>query len=153
MSKCILIKLPDSREFFTHEKNHQQLLEFSETFNSKILTIETDNPNLLPLKGIVKAFCDQNINDSCPYTYRIIDSCQNLNTRDIILKKVYDIRTYIESRFLEGGVISIKELHDYFKNHNIAVSTLYRHLANVKTKLKAQNRKIIKISAGRYKLV
>ncbi len=166
MSKrCLLLRLPDSREVFTHEKYHNTLLEFAKSFGVKILTVEADFPNLLHPKDIAKIFCDQNKEVFNTCSYRVVShqpsttktinqhtSFSSVGAREKMLQKVSDVRSYIESQFLEGNTVRIKELHHRFQKHNIAVSTLYRHLSYVKDRLKAQGRQVVKVAAGCYRL-
>lgn len=162
MSKrCLLLKLPDNREIFTHEKHHHTLLEFAKTFDVKIFTVEADEPELLHPRDIAKAFCDPNEDDFRSCSYQVVDTSTGEkttstvtvdNNRKKMLQKVYDIRSYIEDQFLEKNTVRIKELHHFFKKHQIAVSTLYRHLSYVKDKLQKEGYKFTKISAGCYRL-
>lgn len=158
MSKrCLLLKLPDSREVFTHEKNHNILFEFSKSFGIKIITVEADYPNLMNPKEIAKIICDQNSDTFNTCSYRVVGVTrlnQNflVGSREQMLQKVSDVRSYIENQFLEGNMVRIKELHHRFQKHNIAVSTLYRHLAYVKDKLKEQGKEVVKVKAGCYLL-
>jgi hypothetical protein len=158
MSKrCLLLRTSDNKGIFTYEKYHHTLLEFAKSFNIEILTVEANYPNLLHPKEIAKAFCNQSEEEFETCSYRVIGSSithskTHTNSRDKMLKKVADIRSYIESQFLEGNMVRIKELHHKFQKHNIAVSTLYRHLTYVKERLKKQSKTIVKVSAGCYRL-
>ncbi len=165
MSKrCLLLRLPDSREVFTHEKHHNTLLEFAKNFGVKIFTVEAEFPKLLHPSEIASIFCDQNKEMFNTCSYRVVNhqsstktinhhtSFSSAGAREKMLQKVSDVRSYIESQFLEGNVVRLKELHHRFQKHNIAVSTLYRHLAYVKDRLKSQGHKIIKVATGCYKL-
>lgn len=120
---------------------------------SNLLKVEADNPVLLHPQDIAEFFCDQNKEELTTCSYRIINKTKEITgTRNKIIQKACDVRYYIESQFLEGNIVSIKELHHKFQKHNVAVSTLYRHLAHVRKKLKAQNRDTIKIKVGCYKI-
>jgi len=156
--------LPDSREVFTHEKHHHTLLEFAKSLGVKILTVEADYPTLLTPKEIARTFCDQSREDFNTCSYRIINpqtsgrmlnqhtSFSSSGAREKMLQKVSDVRSYIESQFLDGNIVRIKELHHRFQKHNIAVSTLYRHLAYVKENLKNEGKQVVKVAAGCYRL-
>lgn len=152
--RCLLLKFPDSREVFTSEKYYNSLLELSKSFGVKIMTVEADNPSLLKIKDIAQIFCDQNKDPLVTCSYRIVPQTakSDLGIREKMLQKVSDVRSYIENQFIEGNVVRIKELHHKFQKHNIAVSTLYRHLSYVKEKLESENKKIIKINTGCYKI-
>lgn len=159
MSKrCLLLQLPDKREIFTEEKNHHNLLEFAKTFDVKILTVEAENPELLHPKDIAKTFCDPSEDNLYSCSYKIIDPSKKekvipqIKNRKQMLQKVYDIRSYIEQQFLEKNTVRIKELYNFFKKHQIAVSTLYRHLSYVKDKLQKEGHKFIKVSTGCYRI-
>ena len=162
--RCLLIRFPDGREVFTHEKYHNTLLEFAKTFGVKIDLVEADFPQLLHPKEIASIFCDQNKEafNTCSYRAaksqiptKIITHQTSFNTfsaRDKMLQKASDVRLYIESQLLEGNAVRIKELHHRFQRHGIAVSTLYRHLTYVKNRLKESGKKVVKVTTGCYRL-
>lgn len=152
--KCLLLQLPnqnqsDFREVLTEEKNEQSLTEFIKTFGIKTYLVEADEPQLLTTDEIVSYFCDQ-YKEPIKCKYQIT---KNEITRDKMLKNVYDIRSFIEEELKYGNTVRIKELHQKFSPHNIAVSTIYRHLSFVKNKLKTEGKTIDKIMVGCYKLV
>jgi hypothetical protein len=157
--RCLLLRLPDSREVFTHEKHQNSLSEFAKTFNVKIIPVEAESPVLLHPKQIAQVFCDQSQQTFSNCSYRLLNpqSTKTLtgyapNARNQMLQKVSDVRSYIEAQFLEGQVVDIKKLHHRFSKHNIAVSTLYRHLAYVKAKLNAEGHRVMKVKTGCYRL-
>lgn len=154
MSKrCLLLRFPDNREVFTHEKYQSDLVEFIKVFNVKLFTVEANSPSLLNIKAVIKIFCDHNKDNFEVCSYRMVGDLPSHDTsRESVLKKVSDIRSYIENIFLQGNVVRIKELHHHFIKHNIAVSTIYRHLSYVKDKLIQEGKKIEKIATGCYKL-
>jgi len=162
--RCLLIKLPDEREFFTYEKNHPYLLEFANTFDAKVRTVEAQEPHLLNLSEIAKCFCDHSYRGH-PCNYHEIaqpetstkimmnhTSFSTLGSRSKMLQKVSDVRNFIETQFLEGNPVRIKELHKRFQKHGVAVSTLYRHISIVRDRLKRKGHQVSKIAAGCYKL-
>lgn len=147
MKKCLLLRFPDQREVFTHETNKTTLVEFAKSFGIKVLPVEANKPTLLDPDEIAKVFCDQN--QSVPAcSYRVI-----LGNRGKMLQTVVDVRTYIETQLREGQTVRIKELHKHFSKHRIAVSTLYRHLDYVRTKLIEEGAEVEKVMVGCYRLV
>jgi hypothetical protein len=148
VKKCLLLRFPDNREVFTHERYYFTLLEFAKNFNVKIISVEADYPNLLHPKDIAKVFCDKNEEEYSTCSYRILKNNQE-NDRKKMLKTVFDIRSYIEEQLLQGNTITIKDL---FHKYSIAVSTIYRHLAHVKEKLQKSGKNVEKISTGCYRV-
>jgi hypothetical protein len=154
MKRCIVLKLPDQREIFTHEKYHHTLLEFSKVFDVKISIVEAESPVLLHPKEIAKIFCDHSQPDSNECNYKVLHqiSTTAIGAREKMLQNVIDVRSYIENQFREGQVVRIKELHHRFQKHNIAVSTLYRHVSYVRDKLELEGKKVIKVVVGSYRV-
>jgi hypothetical protein len=149
-TKCLCLKLPDSREVFTHETNKIALKELSVTFGIKIMAVEAQEPVLLSVNEVVNYFCDHSQKTFLVnYT---TDSKISTNEKGQRTNNVYDIRSHIESELVKGEVVRIKELHKQFSPHNIAVSTIYRHLNFVKNKLSKEGMKIVKVMVGCYKI-
>src|SRR6185312_13509524 len=143
--KCLLLKFPDGREVFSSKKYHEDFMEFAKTFDVKILNVEADLPHLLEPNNIAEIFCDQNKTDFTTCSYHVVDEKKCMFARKKMLEKVIDIRKYIESKFLEGEVVTIKELYNKFKKRKIAVSTIYRHLAHVKDQLAKEGKEVVKM--------
>lgn len=143
--KCLLLKFPDEREVFTHEKYQHIFIEFSKSFNVKMFNVEADDPILLHPKDVVKCFCDQNVETNTKCNYKLFHN-------KIKKTRSYDLKEYIETNLLEGNIVSIKELYNKFQKHNLSVSTIYRHLNFVKNKLQKEGKKIEKISVGCYRI-
>lgn len=141
--ECLIVKLPDNREVLTYEKNSSSLLEFSKIFEVNLLRVETDSQeDLLDLNEIADLFCDQH--------KKPINS--NYKLKNKLIKKTIDVKSHIENNLLEGNLIHIKEVHHIFRQHNISVSTIYRHLTAIKQKFKKEGKSIVKVSVGCYKL-
>lgn len=152
LKKCLCLKLPDNREVFTHEKYRNAISEFVNTFGVKVLKVEADSPSLLDPNELVNYFCDHS-KESYICDYRVEPEHKPKPVpREKMLRNVYDIRAYIESELLEGRTIRIKELHKKFSRHNIAVSTIYRHLSFVKDKLSNQGYQTQKVMVGCYRI-
>ena len=56
--KCLMIETKDNRQFFTHEKNFNQLIEFSKFFKAKISVVQIMGADLLSLEELAPALCD-----------------------------------------------------------------------------------------------
>lgn len=162
--KCLLIKLPDGRKFFTTKNNKNQLLEFANVFKAKIEIVVASDPNLLSLKDLAAAICDQNKTTTSNYeekknfpneskvVFSHYTSFSNVSNRQRLLKKVETIRDYILKQFNEGKPVKIKDIAKKFSKNDISVSTIYRHVNHVKEMLEAEKKIIEKISPGVYKL-
>jgi predicted DNA-binding transcriptional regulator AlpA len=165
--KCLLIKLPDGRKFFTVKKAYPQLLEFAEAFKAKLEIVEANDPEILDLKDLAISICDPT-KISKPTIYNVIHqkdispenkqlfnhytSFSKLTSRQQMMEKVTSIRSYILNRFNEGKLVKIKTLARKFEKHGISASAIYRHVNYVKTMLENTNKIIIKVKKGVYKL-
>jgi hypothetical protein len=162
--KCLLVKLPDGRKFFTTKNNHTQLLEFARVFKTKLEVVDAYDPELLSLKDLAASISDQT-KVTKPTMYETkrtkeqdqvvishYTSFSNLSTRQKLLKKVGTIRDYILSQFNAGKPVKIKDIAKKFDKHGVSVSTVYRHVNHVKEMLEAQNRVVVKVSPGVYKM-
>ena len=56
--KYLLLKIK-GRNFLTHEKNLNSLIEFAKTFSAEIYRVEAEDQKILELKALANAICDQ----------------------------------------------------------------------------------------------
>lgn len=162
--KCLLVKLPDGRKFFTTKNNRTQLLEFANVFKAKIEVVEAYDPELLSLKDLAASICDQNKTSTSNYetkkgslneskaVFSHYTSFSNTSARQRLLKKVGTIRDYILAQFNAGKPVRIKDIARKFGKNGISASTVYRHVNHVKNMLEAEQKVIEKVSPGVYRL-
>lgn len=161
--KCLLVKLPDGRKFFTTKNNHEELLEFAAVFQARLEVVEAQDPEVLSLSELASAVCDQNAipkntvyeTKNGPKPHAVVNrytSMGDLSSRQQLRKKVSTIRDFIQSQFQAGKNVKIKNIAKKFSRHGMSVSTVYRHVAHVKDLLEADQKVVVKVSPGVYKL-
>lgn len=65
--KCILIKTKDKRQFFTHSKNCNKIIEFANTFNAEVSIVKAENPEILDLVPLASAVANAEYSDEKIY--------------------------------------------------------------------------------------
>jgi hypothetical protein len=151
MQKCLLIKTKDKREFFTHEENYPQLIEFSKTFQAEISIVKVENAPILDLAELAPLFCKAQFNDC--YDYEIVKSLlPKKNARKTSIKNASKIRKHIEDEFLKGATVSLKKLKQKYAKYYLSDSCLCNHLQAVRQLLIHNGYTVEKISGGTYRV-
>ncbi len=65
--KCILLRTKDKRQFFTHSKNCNKIMEFANTFNAEVSIVKAENPEILDLIPLAAALANQEYSDKKDY--------------------------------------------------------------------------------------
>jgi hypothetical protein len=136
--KCLLVKLEDGRKFFTLKSNQKKLMEFALLFKAKLEIVEAYDPHLISLSELAIAICDQNNKGN-----------------DCVNKLFYnepEVVNYIINQFKSGKNVKIKKIAKKFSKDNVSPSTIYRHVKRIKNMLESENKSVIKISPGIYKI-
>jgi hypothetical protein len=67
MNQCLMIKIPDNRKFFTHEKYFPQLIEFSKIFSAEISVVKIEDDNILEFEELAPAMCNAGYKNDSDY--------------------------------------------------------------------------------------
>jgi hypothetical protein len=149
--KYLLITTKDHRRFLTYEKNLLSLVEFAKTFGAEIhLVMLEKDQKVLELKALTAALCDQsyNMKPKCEKLERIYPKTKR--SRKTILTEAAKIRNFIRNKFLAGKPVSLKELKEKYKKHNLTDACLCNHLAMARKALSREGYSFRKIEAGKY---
>lgn len=151
--KCLLIETKDKRKFFTHEKNFIQLIEFSKAFNAEISTVKLESGHVLELEELAPAICDSDYKKS-DVQYEVLETkiC-NVRSREEILRVAEKVKKYISEQFQKRNTVSLKDLKNKFKKHELTDAALCNHVRRVKSELEKDGLKFLKIGAGQYKAI
>lgn len=149
--KCLLVKLPDGRKFFTNKNNQRLLLEFANTFDAKLEIVEAYDPDILSLKDLAASICDHNKSGKLT-AYQTKKKKITTELCDHFTEHKPTIRDYILTQFNGGKSVKIKDIAKKFSKHGLSVSTVYRHINHVKEMLEAESKTVIKVSPGVYKV-
>lgn len=154
MNRCILIKTKDNRSFLTHEKNLNCLIEFAKTFGAEMFTVIPASKSLvLDLEPLTSALCNPEYKDNPEYKcLKKIFPSQNRD-RSSILRDAELIRSFIREKFISGESVSLKELKEMYKKHNLTDACLCNHMTSVRNTLTSEGYAFRKIGAGNYCLV
>lgn len=148
--KCLLIETKDNRQFFTYEKNFNQLIEFSKHFKAKISLVNMSGGEVLDLEELAPALCDSR-NKKQKVDYKIIETKLNFQKNKTI-KNSHKIQTLIKKRFLLRESVSLKFLKTKYKKLNLSDAAFCNYMKKVKEEMQKEGYKIVKLKAGEYKL-
>ncbi len=142
LKKCLSVRIKD-REFFTKIENKPKLLEFAKMFGAKLSIVNISRPDILNLKKLAEAISIstyENKNDS------------KAAKRTILIKQAASIRGYIEKQFLQGKIVSLKDLKSKFEKQKLTDGCFCNHMSQIRKKLMTQGHKIKKVGGGKYQL-
>lgn len=148
--KCLMIETNDHRQFFTHEINFNQLIEFSKFFKAKITLVQVVGAELLSLEELAPALCDTTRKKQ-KVDLKIIEVKLNFckNKSRFNSEKV---KKSIRKIFLSRKTVSTKSIKLKFKNLNLSTASFCNYIRQVKDELQEQGYKFIKIGAGQYRI-
>lgn len=145
MKKCLLIETKDKRQFFTHEKNLVQLIEFSKTFDAQMSIVKLEKGTVLELEELVPAICNSEYKDQ-KTEYEILENKSNNK-----ISNSQKIKIFIEDEFKNNRKCSLNELRNKFSDEPSNNLSIYMN--NVKTKLKKNGFNFKKINVGQYEMI
>lgn len=149
--KCLLLKTPEGRHFFTHENNFTVLVEFGRTFGAEISVVKTPDPLVLELEDLAKYICSQ-VQDEAP-KYEVLEIMLSASEsskptkKSDLSKEAYD---FIRATLLDGKSISISDLATKFTS--MTRTTLSSCIQKVKKELIKENYKVVREKPGQYKI-
>lgn len=150
---CLLIKTKDGRQFLAYEKSLPSIIEFAKTFGAEIYKVEAENQKVLELKYLVAAICDQDYVSKPIYKKAERLYPRSKRNRDDILKTADTIRKHIQRRLLNGKEVSLKELKEKYKDHQITDACLCSHFTAMRKTLIREGHTFEKKGAGKYCIV
>ena len=150
--KCLLIVTKDHRKFLTHQENLPSFIEFAKTFGANIYTVQTEDTEILELKDLAQAICDQEYDEKPEFTKIKKIYPKPLQKRENVLKKAGQIRKFIKDRLLNGKDVSLKELKDKYVKRGLSDACLCNHFSTIRKELAREGKQIEKISGGKYRL-
>ena len=148
--KSLLIITKDKRQFLTHQKQLQSIIEFAKTFNSEIYLVTTENQKILGPKALAEAICNQEYDDKpeCVRIKRIYPKIKR--DRKLMLSEAANIRMALIDQFFEGQVVSLKDMKDKYKKSGVTDACLCNHLSAVRKQLEREGQIIRKVGGGQY---
>ena len=152
--KCLLVKTRDKRNFFTHEKNLPELIEFSKTFGAEISVVQVKEAEVLDLVKLGTAICDTAYAPQQRPDYEILETKIPTQTRkrSRILKTSQKIRDFIKNEFLKGKVVSLQTLKKRFNRHQLTSACLCNHMKVVREELEDEGYSVKKVGGGKYQI-
>ena len=150
---CILLRTSDKRCFFTYKRHLRHVTEYFKTFGAEIFLAKAYNLHVLELKDLVQGLCDTNKNQN-GVEHTIIQRLHPIKakSRKEMQIAAKDIKQYIESRFLDGEVVSLKKIKSKFQDLDLSDSCLSNHLSRVRKELEDSGKEIQRIGLGKYKI-
>lgn len=153
--QCLMIETTDHRQFFTSEKNYLQLIEFSKAFGAEISVVKVKEAEVLDLKQLAPAICNNGYKPSTTPQYDIIEKKieQQRDSRKESLRKADVIRNYIRKQFASGKIVKLKDVKKRYARYELSPSAFSNHLALVRHQMIKGGYKIKKLAPGEYRVV
>ena len=150
--KCLMLETRDRRQFFTHQKNLPQLMEFSKTFNAEISVVRTSEEpvDLISLAGNL---CDNNYEVHKP-NFQVLEVkvARPKRTRRKLDDHVKIIRKWIKNQLIDGKSVRLCDLTKRYKKYEFSSSTLCNHFTAVRNELVDEGFRVKKEGRGVYRL-
>jgi len=156
-SKCLLLKTPDNRCFFTEEKHFPCLIEFGRTFEAEISVVKMkEQVEVLDLGDLAKSICTPSTTEIVP-DYEIVETKlvatlkKNSEVRISNLEQGKLVLEYVQSILLAGHLVCAGDLESKFPTINKV--KLYSHFTRARREMTAQGHTLKKEKPGTYRLV
>ena len=144
-----MIQTKDNRQFFTHEKNFNQLIEFSKFFKASISIVQITSADLLSLEELAPALCDTNKKKQHK-DFKIMEVKLNFTDKKLNSSK---IKKSIKKQFLSRKTVSVKSIKMKYKNLHLSNATFCNYFKQTKEELQKEGYKFIKTGAGEYRII
>lgn len=152
--KCLLIRTTDKREYLTVTKNYPLLIEYANTFNAKIYTVEVSGmPPVLGISELAEAICEgDGINKDVKYRVlkKHMPAQERASKRKDEQKLAGRIRDFIKEQLLKGKPVSLMSIRQHFARHGLRTCTLSNHYAFIRRQLTKQGVPIKRVGHGIY---
>lgn len=151
--QCLMIVTPDKRRMFTQQKNFRQLVEFANTFNAEISVVKIEEGEVLDLEALAMAISDPVYTQNCSFEQleaRIVPESKKTFMRKP--KKSNEITDYVKDLFLNGHLVSLREVLSHFADRDISSSYICSHISRVRKELEGLGYRIIKVGGGKYRM-
>lgn len=154
-NKCLLLKTPDQRCFFTEEKNYPILVEFGRTFDAEISIVKTkEQVEILELDDLAKSICSQNKSEYPEYeiveTKLSAEIKKTIENRAARLKQAKEVSDYIRGEMMEGKTVALGDLDSKFPQ--MAKSCLSNYFTRVRRELSSRGHIIKRNKPGQWRI-
>jgi hypothetical protein len=151
--RCLMIKTPEKRKYFTHEKNFAPLIEYSRMFQAELSVVRVREAEILDLPDLIPALCDTNYQ---PVTsnYRVLGvKIQNKPNRHSTRQNAQLVRDYILDNLLKGRPMSLRCLCTRFGDLGLSSTSLANQFRRVRDDLNYKGYDLGRDSGGVYNVV
>lgn len=151
-NKCLLLKTPDNRCFFTEEKHFPCLIEFGKTFNAEISVVKLkEEIEVLELEDLAKSLCTHPPTEVYPI-YEVVETklVPEAKVRTDKASQPKEISEFIRTELLAGKTVSLSDLET--KYENVKRASLSGYVSRVKWDLTARGYYIVKEKPGKYRM-
>lgn len=154
-TKCLLLKTPDNRCFFTEEKHFPCLIEFGRTFDADISVVKTkEQVEVLDLTDLAKAICNPEATN--PPEYEVVETKmaapqkKSNQSRVARAERGREVLAFASARVLSGAEISVTDLVSKFPD--VAKTRLVQHFTRARRDLAAKGHTLKRTKPGTYQL-
>jgi hypothetical protein len=159
-TRCLLLKTPDQRCFFTEEKHFPLLLEFGRTFEAEISIVKMkEEVEVQPLASLARLICSQQKSDYPAYEIIEVKLAANAAKSKIDraerARRSKEINQYIREQLLNSTGVSISSLGTKFGESGqkyASETALARHLMRARRELEAAGHKVIRNKDSSYRV-
>jgi hypothetical protein len=154
-NKCLLLKTPDQRCFFTEEKNYPLLVEFGRTFDAEISVVKTvDQVEVLELDDLAKTICTQVENPA--FLYEVLEVKLATPVKEVVetrknkIKQAEEVREHIKEVLMSGKTLTVADLEAKFPE--TPKVCLVAYFSRMRRRLEAAGHNIVREKPGSYRL-
>lgn len=154
-TKCLLVKTPDQRCFFTEEKNFPVLIEFGRTFDAEISVVSLNaEVEVLDLDDLAKSICGTDPKDHPEYNVVEVKLAapikKTLETRAAKVTQGKTIADYIRQELTAGREMSIAHLEAKFPEVN--KPCLSNYFTRTRREMTSQGHRLTRDKQGVWKI-
>lgn len=155
--RCLLVRTPDKREYLTLVKNYPLLIEYANTFNARLYTVETvetsEMPPVLSVCELATALCEgEGVKGEVTYKVlkKHLPSKERVSKRRDAQKLAIKIREFIKIQLEKGKPLSLLSIKRHFDRHQLRTCTLSNHYAHIRRQLSRQGISVCRVGHGVY---
>lgn len=152
--QCLMVETKDKQQFFTHQKNYNQLMEFSRITGADISVVKVKEAvEVLGLTKLAPAICSTPEPLGKP-DFEIIEykTNQAKKTRPKMLKNAKKIKKFIRDTLIAGRVVKLVDIAKKFQQYKLTLACFCNHLKSVRDDLAKEGKHAVKTGHGEYKI-
>lgn len=150
--RCLMVRTPEKRRYFTYEKNLAPLLEYSRMFQAEISVVRVKEAEVLELDQLVAALCDSHYQNPV-ITYRVLGVKSKHRTPRVFSRQNASlVRDYIKETLLKGKDVSLRSLVGKYAELGLSDTSLSNQFKRVRDELGLLGHRLVRDHGGSYRV-